>query len=60
MPYGTPDEWLFEDWTLIASALRETKHEEYRCYEYDTVDSLLEDIAHYRDLDEGELIEILT
>ncbi|MDL5361326.1 hypothetical protein [Halalkalicoccus sp. NIPERK01] len=55
MPYGTPDEWLFEDWQLIASALREAKHEDCRCYECDTVDSLLEDIAYYWDLDECEL-----
>lgn len=47
MLYGTPDEWLFEDWKLISSALRDAKHEDCRCYECDTVNSLLEDIAHY-------------
>lgn len=45
MPYGTPNEWLFEDRTLIASALREAKREDCRCYECDTLDSQLEDIV---------------
>ena len=49
MRCATPDEWSFEDWTLIATVLGEAKHEECLCYEYDTVDPLLEDIAWYRD-----------
>ncbi len=39
MPAGTPDEWLFEDWQLIAHALTATTHENCRCYECDTIDT---------------------
>ena len=55
MPAGTPDEWLFEDWQLIARALTNTKHEDCRCYECDTTDTFLGDSAHYWDLDNDEL-----
>ncbi|MFC6906814.1 hypothetical protein [Halalkalicoccus tibetensis] len=58
MSAGTPDEWLFEDWQLIARALMNTQHEDCRCYECDTIDALLGDIAHY-DLDENELTHLL-
>lgn len=58
MPHGTSEEWLFDNWKLIVTALRDAKHEDCRCYECDTADSLLEDIAHYWDLNEGELLEV--
>lgn len=54
MPYTTPDSWLYTDWLLIARALRAAKHENCRCYECDTLDSLIDDIAWYWDLDERE------
>jgi hypothetical protein len=28
MPAGTPDEWLFEDWQLIARALNAATHKD--------------------------------
>ncbi|MFC6906912.1 hypothetical protein [Halalkalicoccus tibetensis] len=59
MPAGTPDEWLFEDWQLIARALTDATHENCRCYKCDTIDALLDDIAHYWDLDERELAQLL-
>ncbi|WP_122091423.1 hypothetical protein [Halalkalicoccus subterraneus] len=60
MPAGSPDEWLFEDWQLIARTLIDTTHEDCQCYECDTIDALLGDIAHYRDLDENELAEVIA
>lgn len=59
MPAGTPDEWLFEDWQLIARALTAAMHEDCRCYECDTIDALLGDIAHYWDLNDRELAQLL-
>lgn len=56
---ATPDEWSFEDWTVVATALREANHEECLCYEC-AIDSLLEDIAWHWDLDDRELQEIST
>ena len=58
MPAGTPDKWLYSDWLLIARTLAKSKHDDCRCYDCDTIDALLEDIAHYWDLDEHELIEV--
>lgn len=55
MLHATPDEWSFEDWMLITRILQEAKHEQCLCYECDTIDSLLADIAWYWDLDEREL-----
>jgi hypothetical protein len=54
MPRGTSDEWLYSDWLLIARTLKNTQHDD--C---DTIDAFLEDIAHYRDLDEHELVEVI-
>lgn len=54
-----PNEWLFEDWQLIAHALNAVTHEDCRCYECDTIDALLGDIAHYWDLNERELVEAM-
>lgn len=54
MPAGTPDEWLYTDWLLIARAFENAKHEDCRCYECDTIDALLGDIAYYWDLTERE------
>lgn len=59
MPAGTPDEWLFEDWQLIACALTAATHEDCQYYECDTIDALLGDIAHYWDLNENELAQLL-
>lgn len=59
MTAGAPDEWLFDDWLLIARALTNAKHEECRCYECDTIDALLGDIAHYWDLNDRELTEAM-
>ena len=59
MPAGTPDEWLFEDWQLIARALNAATHEDCRCYECDTIDALLGDITHYWDLNGRELVEAM-
>ena len=60
IPPGTPDEWLFDDWQLIARALTATMHEDCQCYECDTIDTLLGDIAHYWDLTERELAEAIA
>lgn len=38
MPAGTPDEWLFEDWQLIARAFTATTHEDCRSYDCETID----------------------
>ncbi len=35
-------------------------HEDCRCYKCDTIDVLLGDIAHYWDLDENELAEVIA
>ncbi|WP_122089772.1 hypothetical protein [Halalkalicoccus subterraneus] len=59
MPAGTPDEWLFEDWLLIVHALNDATHENCRCYDCDTIDALLGDIAHYWDLNDQELAETM-
>ena len=54
-----PDEWLFEDWQLIACALNAAEDDDCRCYKCDTIDALLGDIAYYWDLDDHELAETL-
>lgn len=59
MPAGTPDEWLYTDWLLIANALREAQHKDCQCYECDTIEALLGDIAYYWDLDEPEFAELV-
>ena len=58
-PARTPDEWLFEDWQLIARVLNAATHEDCRYYECDTIDALLGDIAHYWALNERELVETM-
>jgi hypothetical protein len=40
-------------------ALTATMHEDCRCYDCDTIDALLGDIAHYWDLNENELTQLL-
>ncbi|MDL5363857.1 hypothetical protein [Halalkalicoccus sp. NIPERK01] len=60
MPAATPDEWLYTDWLLIVQALNAAKHEECRCYECDTLDSMIEDIAWYWDLEKRELMAAVT
>lgn len=54
MPAGTPD-----DWQLIARALTDAMHEDCRYYKCDTINALLGDIAHYWDLDDNELAEVM-
>lgn len=59
MPAGTPDEWLFEDWQLIARALPAATHDDCWYYECDAINALLGDSAHYWDLDDRELAQLL-
>ena len=59
MPAGPLDEWLYSDWLLIARTLTKSKHDDCRCYDCDTIDTLLKDIAHYWDFDEHELVKVI-
>lgn len=60
MLHATPDEWSFEDWTLIETVFRDARHEKCPYYKCDTTDALLEDSAWYWDLDDRELQGILA
>lgn len=59
MSAGTLGEWLYSNWLLIAWTLAKSKHDDCRYYDCDTIDALLENIAHCWDLDEHELVKVI-